>query len=149
MATPSELLRRFRFHVVPGAPAAVPASVDRAGELAAEAAPVFAALDEAQTAAAAIVARSERDAAAARTRALEHGQRLVADARAGCAAARVGAAAQLLADAAGERERVLAGGRAEADRIGRVAAERMPALIDEIVQRVLAGAMDPGLEQRS
>ena len=94
MATPSELLRRFRFHVVPGAPAAVPASVDRAGELAAEAAPVFAALDEAQTAAAAIVARSERDATAARTRALEHGQRLVADARAGCAAARVGAAAQ-------------------------------------------------------
>jgi cell division septum initiation protein DivIVA len=140
VAAPSEFLRRFRFHVVPGAPAAVPAPADRAGELEAEVAPIFAALEEAQRDARAIVADAERDAAAGRARAVEHGQRLIADARAGCAAARAAAAELLLADADRERDRLLADGRAEANRIARVAAERMPALIDDVVRRVLAQA---------
>jgi len=163
VAAPMDFLRRFRFHVVPGAPAAVPAPADRAGELEAEVAPVFAALEETQRRAAAIIAESERDAAADRASAVEHGQRLLAVARAGSAAARADAAGQRLADADRERERLLADGRVEADRIARVAAERMPALIDDVVRRVLAQAkappapdageaathaIDPGREQR-
>ena len=71
-------------------------------------------------------------------------QRLVAAARAGAAAARADAAGQRLADAERQRERVLADGRAEADRIARVAAERMPDLLDEVVRRVLAQARPAG-----
>ena len=143
MAAPSEFLRRFRVHVVPGAPGAVPAPADRSSELEAEVAPIFAALEEAQRDATVIVAEAERDAAAGRATAVEHGQRLVADARAGCDAARAGAVEHLLADADRERDRLLAGGRAEADRIARVAAERMPALIDDVVRQVLAQAEAP------
>jgi hypothetical protein len=138
VASPTDFLRRFRLHVVPGAPAAVPAPADRAGELEAEVAPIFAALEEAQRHAAAIVAEAERAAAAARTRAAADGQRLIAAARADSAAARADAAGTRLADADRARERLLADGRAEADRVARVAAERMPALIDDVVRRVLA-----------
>lgn len=143
MAAPSEFLRRFRVHVVPGAPGAVPAPADRSAELEAEVAPIFAALEEAQRDATVIVAETERDAAAGRATAVEHGQRLVADARAGCDAARAAALEHVLAGADRERDRLLAGGRAEADRIARVAAERMPALIDDVVRRVLAQAEAP------
>ena len=144
MATPLDFLRRFRVHVVPGAPAAVPAPADRAGELAAEVAPIFAALEEAQRDAAAIISAAERDAAADRASATAQGQRLIAAARAGVAVARADAAGQCLANADRQRERVLADGRAEADRIRRVAAERMPELIDEVVRRVLAQALPAG-----
>lgn len=144
MATPLDFLRRFRIHVVPGAPAAVPAPADRAGELAAEVAPIFAAVAPAQRQAEAIVSAAERDAAAHRASATAQGQRLIAAARAGAAAARDDAARQCLDDADRERARVLAEGRAEADRIARVAAERMPKLIDEVVRRVLAQAVPAG-----
>lgn len=144
MATPLDFLRRFRVHVVPGAPAAVPAPADHGRELAAEVAPIFAAVAEAQQHAAAIISAAERDAAADRASATEQGQRLIAAARAGAAAAREGAARQRLDDADRERARVLAEGPAEADRIARVAAERLPDLIDEVVRRVLAQAVPAG-----
>ncbi len=141
---PLDFLRRFRVHVVPGAPAAVPAPADRRGELAAEVSPVFAALEEAQRDAAAIISAAERDAAADRASATAQAQRLVAAARAGAAAARADAAGQRLAAAERQRERVLAEGRVEADRIARVAPERMPDLLDEVVRRVLAQARPAG-----
>ena len=140
MAAPSEFLRRFRLHVVPGAPTAVPAPADRGAELEAELAPVLAALEETQRSAAAVAATAERQAAAARVRAAAHGERLVADARNGRAAARAGAYARRLGDADREREQLLAAGRAEADRVGRLADARMPAAVDDLVRRVLAQA---------
>ncbi len=138
MAAPIDFLRRFRSHVVPGAPAAVPAPADRAGELAAEVAPIFAALEATQRDAEATISAAERDAAAVRASATEQGQRLIAAARAGADAARDDAARRRLADGDRQRERVLADGRAEADRIARVAAGRMPVLIDDVVRRVLS-----------
>jgi len=140
VAAPSEFLRRFRLHVVPGAPTAVPAPADRGTELEAEVAPVFAALEETQRRAAAIVQAAEHQAAAARARGAAHGERVVADARAGRAAARASASERRLGDADRERERVLAAGRAEVDRVARRAAERMPAAVEDVVRRVLAQA---------
>lgn len=140
MAAPSEFLRRFRLHVVPGAPTAVPAPADRGAELAAEVAPVFAALEDAQRRAAAMVASAEREAAAHRARSAAQRERVVADARAGRAAARARSSERRLGDADRERERVLAAGRTEADRVARLAAARMPAVVDDVVRRVLAQA---------
>lgn len=144
VAAPIDFLRRFRFHVVPGAPAAVPAPADRAGELAAEVAPIFAVLEATQRDAEATISAAERDAAAVRASATEQGQRLIAAAWAGADAARDDAARRRLADGDRERERVLADGRVEADRIARVAADRMPVLIDDVVRRVLARAAPAG-----
>ena len=58
-----ELLRRFRFLGVPGAPASAAVPVDRGALRAAELAPVLAALQAAEGEAAGIVARAEQDAA--------------------------------------------------------------------------------------
>lgn len=105
---------------------------------------MFAALEEAQRDAAAMISAAEHDAAAHRASATAQGQRLIAAARAGAAVARAEAAGQCLAKADRQRERVLADGQAEADRVARVAAERMPGLIDDVVRRVLAQALSAG-----
>lgn len=138
MATLGEILRRFRFHGVPGAPAVFGVPADRAVELEAELEPVFAALDLDQRRAADLAESSAREAARRQTAALEHGRRLVADASAAAGTERAEAAAALLAHSAVERDRLLAAARMEAQRIGRVAAERTPALVNETVRRVLA-----------
>ncbi len=133
-----EILRRFRFHGVPGAPAPAGVPVDRGEELDAELLPVFSALESTQHLAADVVAAAARDAARHRADTLEHGRRLVAEARARASTARAEAAAVHLARAQAERDQVLAAAQTEADRIDRVAAERIPVLVDAVVRRVLA-----------
>jgi hypothetical protein len=133
-----EILRRFRVHGAPGAPAAAGVPVDRTGEVEAELEPVFSALEDAQRHGVALVAAAERDAAGRRADAVEEGHRIVAEARIQQAAGRAEAASALLAQADGERARLLAAARMEADRIGRVTAARTPALVDDVVRRVLA-----------
>jgi len=133
-----EILRRFRFHGVPGAPAPAGVPAERGEELDAELLPVFSALENAQHLAADVAAAAARDAARRRADAVEHGRRLVAEARARAGAERAEAAAVYLARAEAERDQVLAAAQTEVDRIDRVAAERMPVLVDEVVRRVLA-----------
>jgi hypothetical protein len=133
-----EILRRFRVHGAPGAPATAGVPVDRTGEVEAELEPVFSALEDAQRHGVALVAAAERDAAGRRADAVEEGHRIVAEARMQQAAGRAEAASALLAQADGERARLLAAARMEADRIGRVTAARTPALVDDVVRRVLA-----------
>jgi len=137
VAALGEILRRFRFHGVPGAALALGVPADRTAELEAELAPVFSALEEAQRRADATVATASREAARLRADAVEHGSRLVAQARAGVGAARAEVVAARLAQASTESGRLLAAGQSEADRIGRVAAARLPDLVDQVVQRVL------------
>ncbi|HXY27566.1 MAG TPA: hypothetical protein VEH82_04735 [Acidimicrobiales bacterium] len=138
MPSLNEILRRFRFHGVPGAPALVPVPVDRTAELEAELTPVFAALAEVQGVAAATVDTAEREARARRAAAAEEARRIVAEARGRVIAARDEAAAARQAEAEAESRRVLAAGEAEAERVGRLSAARVDALAELVVTRVLA-----------
>jgi len=143
MPSLSELLRRFRFHGVPGRPALMPVPVDRRAELAAELVPVFAALAGAQRAAAAGSGAADRDARDQRLAAADQARRVVAEARAGVIAARDEAAANRLALAEAERQRVVAAGVAEAERVRRVSTTRVDALAELVVSKVLALAAEP------
>jgi hypothetical protein len=138
MSALGEILRRYRFHGVPGAPAAVGVPADRTGERSVELNPVFGALEDIQRQASDLEALARRDAARRRADAVEQGRRVVAEARAAADSARAAAAAELIARADDERSRLLAAARLEADRIGRVAAVRTPVLVDEAVRRALS-----------
>ncbi len=137
-ASLGEILRRFRLHDVPGAPTAAGVPVDRTVALDAELEPVFSALEDAQRHAADLVEAAARAADGRRADAAEEGRRLGAEARARTGPARAEAASVLLARADGERARLLAAARMEAERIGLVAGQRSPALVDEVVRRVLS-----------
>jgi len=138
VASLGEILRRFRFHGVPGAPVAAGVPVDRGAQFEAELTPVFSALEDAQHHAEDVVGAATREAARLRADAAERGHRLLADARAGAGAAHSEGAESVLARADVERMSLLAAAGAEADRISRVAAERTPAVVDHVVDRVLA-----------
>lgn len=132
-----EILRRFRFHGVPGAPRSAAVPAEGATRIEAELAPVFSALEEAQRRSSDIVAAAEADAARRRAEAGERSRRIVAEAQAAAGPARAEAVDERLARAAGEQEQLRADGRLEAERIERVAAERTPALVEAVVRRVL------------
>lgn len=142
MAGLADILRRFRFHGVPGPPGALGVPADHAAEVARELEPVFAALDDAQRRARDLVAVAESDAAQLRSEGIERARRIVAEARAGAGPARAEAAASHLALAATERARLVAAGRSESDRIARVTAERLPVTCRSVVERVLSSLGD-------
>lgn len=134
-----DFLRRFRAGV-PGAPSAVGVPVDRRGELEAELAAIFAALEGSQGEAEALVARARAQAGEVRAAAAEHAQASVAEARARSGAQQSAATAARLNEAAAERQKIVEMGRAEALRIDAAARERIPALAAEVVARVLGAS---------
>jgi len=138
MAILGDILRRFRFHGVPGAPSTIGVPADRTAELEAELTPVLAALDDSQRRAIELVSMAEHQAAQRRAAATEQGRRVIANARARAGPARAEAAAERLAVAEPERTKVLSTGVSEAERIWRLAGERTPALADRVVALVLA-----------
>ncbi|HXZ62864.1 MAG TPA: hypothetical protein VEG62_08990, partial [Acidimicrobiales bacterium] len=75
--------------------------------------------------------------------AADQARRVVAEARAGVIAARDEAAANRLALAEAERQRVVAAGVAEAERVRRVSTTRVDALAELVVSKVLALAAEP------
>jgi vacuolar-type H+-ATPase subunit H len=142
---PGEILRRFRFHGVPGAPSAVAVPADRPAELERELAPVFAALEAAEKTGRAIVDQALREADRRRAEATVAARRVVSEAVASGAAVRSEAAAATLAAAETTRNEVLAAARAEAARVAGLAAERVPALVEAVVAHALTfGAPDDG-----
>jgi vacuolar-type H+-ATPase subunit H len=138
VAALGEILRRFRFHGVPGAPSSVAVPADRPAELERELAPVFAALDDAEAAARAILDRALREADRRRAEATDAAMRAVAEANASAAAARSESATATLEVAETTRTRLLEAARAEAERIADQSAERAPALVEKVVAHVLA-----------
>lgn len=138
MTALGEILRRFRFHGVPGAPSAVAVPADRAAGLEQELAPVFAALLETLESSNAVVSTAEREAERRRTDAQHNAHGLVQEARSGAAAARSQAAAARLVEADAECRRILVEGHREAERVARDAADRTPALVEQVVTHVLA-----------
>ena len=136
MPAPSELLRRFRLHVVPGVAAAVP--VDHGVLLERELAPVFSLLRESQRRAESLVEEGRRQGDERRRQSSADAVALLAGARTEAATERSRAAAVRLDRAGEEQQEVLEAARSEAARIDAVAAARRPALVDEVVRRVLA-----------
>lgn len=142
-----DVLRRFRFHGVPGAPTVVAVPADRTAELESELAPVFAALEDAQRAAADAVTAAEHRARERRAVAITEGERIVAAARAGVTAARDEAASARLTSAESEARQVIEAGRTEAARVVRVAAQRADAVAELVVTRILAAATGIGTQE--
>jgi len=140
MASLGDILRRFRFHGVPGAPTAVGVPADRTAELEGELSPVFATLEGVQRRTAELETTAEHDARQRRAAAVEEGRQLIARARAGAAGARAQAVDARLALAEAECHEVLAAGQAEAQRIRGLAAERTDAVVELVVTQVLAVA---------
>jgi vacuolar-type H+-ATPase subunit H len=142
----SEILRRFRSHGVPGAPAVAAVPADHRQAVANELAPVFAALDEVQRRARGLTADAEAYAAAHREEATLRARRILADARSGAGNVQVDAMKASLAHTQRQRVLTLANGRQEAARIERVAAQRVPLLVDDTVRRVLASVAPTGTD---
>lgn len=132
----SDILRRFRFHGVPGAPtAAVPA--DRASALDRELLPVFEWLEETQREAARIVAAAEHEALNHRAGAAAEAAQRLAQGRRRADSERQEAASESVARAVAESASILASGEAEADRIDSVVPDRLEADVDEVIRRIL------------
>ena len=138
MAAVGDILRRFRFHGVPGAPSAVGVPPDRPAEVERELAPVFAALEGAEATAAAIVERALRAADRRRAEATAAATRTVREAAGKVAAARAEATAATMQAAEPARNEVLTAARTESDRVAIQVAERVPALVEAVVAHVLA-----------
>ena len=143
MAAVGDILRRFRFHGVPGAPAPAGVPVDRTAEIEAELTPVFALLEAAQFRATALVEEAMAETAHRRAAAAEQALAILVEARSQADAARAESAAVRLAQAERQRRAFAEGARHEVERIARVSAERTPELVEELVRRVpLPGGAD-------
>ena len=138
MAAVGDILRRFRFHGVPGAPAPAGVPVDRSAEIEAELSPVFSLLEAAQIRATALVEEATAETARRRAAGAEQARRILVQARSEADAARAESAAVRLAQAEGRRRALAVGARHETERIARVSAERAPELVEELVRRVLS-----------
>ena len=138
MAAVGDILRRFRFHGVPGAPAPAGVPVDRTAEIEAELTPVFSLLEAAQFRATALVEEATAETAHRRAAADEQARAILAEARSQADAARAESAAVRLAQAEGQRRALAEGARHEVERIARVCADRTPELVEELVRRVFS-----------
>ena len=144
----SDILRRFRFHGVPGAPSSVAVPADRDAEAERELDPVFAELRSSLQFSQEVVSTAEKEAERRRAYGHEQARQILDEARSGAAAARAQAAAARLAAGELECRRVLAEGRREAERVARVAETRIPALVEKVVEQVLVIAPPSGGSRR-
>lgn len=144
MARPRRLLSRFRLMAVPGAAGIAGVPVDREAILREELSPVFAMLRDADREANDTVARAESDAELRRTRAKQGAQRILDEAREAVPAAREAASSAETSSAESDAAAIRAAAHEEAGRIGRDAAQRIPAVADELVQRVMSAGSPSG-----
>jgi vacuolar-type H+-ATPase subunit H len=129
---------------VPGAAGIAGVPVDREAILREELSPVFAMLRDADREANDTVARAESDAELRRTRAKQGAQRILDEAREAVPAAREAASSAETSSAESDAAAIRAAAHEEAGRIGRDAAQRIPAVADELVQRVMSAGSPSG-----
>jgi vacuolar-type H+-ATPase subunit H len=134
----ADFLYRFRFHGVPGAPSAAGVPLDRTAAVQDELAPIFSLLEDARRRAAAVVAEAEQQADQRRTEASVRALRIVSEAQARTSAVRAETVAVRMAVADRDRSALVAAAEAEVDRIESVTAERLPGVVQELVDQVLA-----------
>ena len=135
--TLADILRRFRFHVAPGAPNVVGVPVDRARAIDDELAPVFDALEDAQREADLIVASAAAEAERSRNRARDEGQARLAAAENRVAAVSAEVATATLQGADDDARRIVAEAHDRAAQIAARVDEHSPALVEQVVRRVL------------
>ncbi len=138
-----DILQRFRPAGTPGAASNVGVPADRVAEIGAELAPVFSALAQAQTQAAAIRADAASEAARRRQVAVERSTALVAAAHRDEAAERSDAALRTSTRASEESDAVLAAAERDVETLRRRAAERMPEYVDRVISRTRAALDAP------
>ncbi|GAB3979425.1 hypothetical protein GCM10029978_074770 [Actinoallomurus acanthiterrae] len=138
MARLRDLLERFRPAGAPGAAARTGVPADRATELAAELADVFATLEPVQAECTAIREAARRDARDARGRAHDQADTLIAEARMRVAAERAAAAARAGERVSAEYAAIVTDAEGIAAQIRARADERLPALVARAIS-VLKG----------
>jgi hypothetical protein len=106
--------------------------------LEAELAPVFQLLEASAERARELREQAEGDATAVRGEAEKAGRQILAEAQAQMASVRAAAMAARLASIEGETARIVAAGRAEAERIDRGASEHIPRWAEELVAQIMA-----------
>lgn len=138
MAGIRDLLSRFRPAGAPGPAGAAGVPVDRRQALAAELAPVFAALAPVEAECERLRDGARRAAAAREAAAAEQARVMVAQARNEAPAQRAAAAAAVQEAAAAELAQLEANAAAEAEEVRRQTAQRLPGLVAQVVARVRA-----------
>jgi vacuolar-type H+-ATPase subunit H len=126
-----------RFAGVPGQPARAGVPVDRRAALEAELAPLFAELENAQRDSDEIVTRAKAESERLNATVIEERSTIVAEARARAAGEQTRVADARVAEAQTERRAIAETSKAEAERIDRIARDRIPAAIEDLVTRVL------------
>lgn len=145
MASVGDFLRRFRTHGVPGAPAPTAVPIDRQRALAAELAPVFAALEAAQLRAAALRRAGAEEAAKIRVRAAERVGELASAARQRANQARQQEAAAMARQVGADTDALLDRARHEAAGVDEAVAHVAPAFAQRVVSEVLGSYEQPRL----
>jgi len=138
VARKRDLLRRFRLIAVPGAAGLAGVPSDREALLRDELAPIFGALSAVEDEATNVVARATADGSARRAHAAEEARRILDGAEDRAPSERVAAAEAATTSAESEAAELRASGHEEAQRTARLAAERMPAMVNELTERVLS-----------
>lgn len=138
MARKWGLFRRFRLVAVPGAAGIAGVPANREAVLREELAPIFASLRAVEQTADDVVARARVDGDARRAHATEEAQGILEDAHCREASERAVAAQDLASSARTDARKIRASADEEAQRIARRAAERIPAMMSELVARVMA-----------
>ncbi|GLY85181.1 hypothetical protein [Actinoallomurus iriomotensis] len=133
MPTLRDFLRRWRPAVAPGAAARTGVPADRPAGPAEELMAVFRALEPVHAECRAIGDAARHDASAETARARERAEAIVAEARAAAPARQREAMAEARARSAAENAAVITEAERQADDIRRLAAERMPEMIDKAV----------------
>lgn len=131
-----DLLNRFRPTGTPGAPGAAGVPVDRHASSAAELANLFAALGPTEQACTQLLEAARADAARTRDRADEQARQLVAEARDRQATERAAVVAEIRGRRATESTAAALGWERRAEEIRRGAGERLPGVVDDVVDAV-------------
>ncbi|MHB1504743.1 MAG: hypothetical protein ACYCTL_12130 [Acidimicrobiales bacterium] len=142
MATVAELLRRFRFSGVPGAPVSAGVPSNRLDQVHAELAGVLASLQGIVGAADQVRAAAEQGAERKRSEGAAEAKAILAEASSLAAAAMKDAEGLVRSKAMVESAALVEQARAEADRIDNEASTRLAAVAVEIADRIL-GRLGP------
>ena len=143
MAGLREALLRFRPGGAPGAPTSGAAPADRAGEQAAELAPVFALLNEAEAEARAIRSQGEADAAAIREEAAHRAESIIRDARGRAPAERERAAGAARVQAEADSVALLREAHLRAESLRARAGPRVHEYVERLVAQTAERLMAP------
>jgi vacuolar-type H+-ATPase subunit H len=149
MGRVKDLLERFRPAGAPGSATIVGVPADRVSELATELEPVLGLLDGAEAESLQIVLAAKAAAGQRRTMSSARARQLVDEARQQAAVVRAEVAARARAQLLSEERAVLETARAQADRIAEISEQRMPVMVEHVIETVRRIGHDPAADTNS